>query len=389
MRHADPLRLAALALLGALVPLVAAVGASADPSVKDKRAQARAIVAEIQSIDEEVGAAAERWNGANIELESLTSELADTRRDLARAREHFRVAQARAAERLRDLYVNGAPDSALEVLLGARSLDDVIATLDAAQRIASQDARIVREARSLRSEVVERERPLEEAREEQAVVVERLAAEKRTIESRLAERRRLLASIEGEIARLEEIERRRQAELRRAAQRELEKQRREAERAQAQGAAESTTSSAAPSSATGGAVIVTQDTPELAPPPADASKGAQVVAIALQYLGVPYKWGGASPETGFDCSGLTMYVFAQVGVSLPHFAAAQYRLGYAVPKDQLEPGDLVFFRALGHMGMYIGGGNFIHAPRTGDVVKISSLSEPYYVANWVGARRVL
>jgi cell wall-associated NlpC family hydrolase len=84
-----------------------------------------------------------------------------------------------------------------------------------------------------------------------------------------------------------------------------------------------------------------------------------------------------------------MYVFAQVGVSLPHFAAAQYRLGYAVPKDQLEPGDLVFFRALGHMGMYIGGGNFIHAPRTGDVVKISSLSEPYYVANWVGARRVL
>jgi cell wall-associated NlpC family hydrolase len=109
----------------------------------------------------------------------------------------------------------------------------------------------------------------------------------------------------------------------------------------------------------------------------------------MQYLGIPYKWGAASPSAGFDCSGLTMYVFNQVGVSLPHYAAAQYGLGVAVSKDQLQPGDLVFFRGLGHMGMYIGGGNMIHAPRTGDVVKISSIYESYYVANWVGARRVL
>jgi peptidoglycan DL-endopeptidase CwlO len=114
-----------------------------------------------------------------------------------------------------------------------------------------------------------------------------------------------------------------------------------------------------------------------------------VVAIAMRYLGVPYRWGGASPSTGFDCSGLTMYVFAQIGVSLPHYAAAQYGMGTPVSRDELAPGDLVFFRGLGHMGMYIGGGNFIHAPQTGDVVKISSLNEPYRVANWVGARRVL
>ena len=109
----------------------------------------------------------------------------------------------------------------------------------------------------------------------------------------------------------------------------------------------------------------------------------------MRYLGVPYRWGGASPSTGFDCSGFTMYVFAQIGVSLPHYAAAQYGLGRAVAKSDVQPGDLVFFSGLGHMGMYIGGGNFIHSPRTGDVVKISSLSEPYRVANWVGARRVL
>jgi len=125
------------------------------------------------------------------------------------------------------------------------------------------------------------------------------------------------------------------------------------------------------------------------PPPADGSKGAEVVAIAMQYLGIPYVWGGASPSQGFDCSGLTMYVYAQIGISLPHHAATQYTLGVPVSRDQLQPGDLVFFRGLGHMGMYIGGGNFIHAPHTGDVVKISSLSESYYVSNWVGARRVL
>jgi len=84
-----------------------------------------------------------------------------------------------------------------------------------------------------------------------------------------------------------------------------------------------------------------------------------------------------------------MDVFNQVGVSLPHYAAAQFGMGTPVSKDQLQPGDLVFFRGLGHMGMYIGGGNMIHAPRTGDVVKISSIHESYYVSNWVGARRVL
>jgi cell wall-associated NlpC family hydrolase len=114
-----------------------------------------------------------------------------------------------------------------------------------------------------------------------------------------------------------------------------------------------------------------------------------VIAIAMQYLGVPYQWGGASPATGFDCSGFVMYVYAQIGVSLPHQAAAQYGYGVYVSRDQLQPGDLVFFNGLGHMGMYIGGGQFIHAPHTGDVVKISSLYDSWYAATFVGARRVL
>jgi cell wall-associated NlpC family hydrolase len=126
--------------------------------------------------------------------------------------------------------------------------------------------------------------------------------------------------------------------------------------------------------------------PAPAPSPAPAGGGhPEAATIALRYLGTPYVWGGAAPG-GFDCSGLVMYVYAQLGISLPHFAAAQYGFGSPVAADQLQPGDLVFFDALDHVGIYIGGGQFVHAPHTGDVVKISSLAE--FGSAYVGARRI-
>lgn len=121
------------------------------------------------------------------------------------------------------------------------------------------------------------------------------------------------------------------------------------------------------------------------------SLGAQAVALAERFLGVPYVWGGASPSGGFDCSGLTMYVYAQLGVELPHFSGYQWYRGTRVAASDLQPGDLIFFHpgpnGPGHEGMYIGGGRFIHAPHTGDVVKISSLSEAGYAMGYLGATR--
>ena len=130
---------------------------------------------------------------------------------------------------------------------------------------------------------------------------------------------------------------------------------------------------------------------------APAVRHNPVVAIAMRYLGIPYQWGGASPKTGFDCSGLVQYVFAQVGVPLVHFAASQYHAAGAVwvsPK-RLEPGDLVFFtgsdgtrKEPGHVGIYVDDGYFIDAPHTGAFVRIDSLTDPRFAREYVAAKRI-
>ena len=115
-----------------------------------------------------------------------------------------------------------------------------------------------------------------------------------------------------------------------------------------------------------------------------------VVSVAFRYLGIPYRWAGATPASGFDCSGLVQYVYAQLGISLPHNAAAQFNSPQAVsvPRNQLQPGDLVFFDGLDHVGIYIGGGDFIDAPHTGAFVRIDSLTG-WYAAKYDGAKRIV
>jgi len=356
------------------VGLLLAVGpAAADPSVSSKRAQAQAILAEVQQMNSDLSKTIEAWNYANIELRKLDGELRLNGRHLVAARKSLVVSRARIAERLRDLYVNGGGDSTLEVLLGSRSLDDIITRLDAIQRVSSQDSRILADVKRYRKEVETRRARLQDARASQAQIVAERAAQKRSIESRIAEQERMLASVKDEIAQLRAEERARQARLAAEA------------RARAH-ALELAAQQAGIEQADASYDVELADSvynPNLPP-----ARYAHVVPIALQYLGIPYVWGGSSPSTGFDCSGFIMYVFAQVGVSLPHHAASQYGYGTYVSREQLAAGDLVFFDGLGHGGIYIGGGQFVHAPHTGDVVKISSVYESWYSATFVGGRRL-
>ncbi|MFU8891815.1 MAG: C40 family peptidase [Anaerosomatales bacterium] len=179
-----------------------------------------------------------------------------------------------------------------------------------------------------------------------------MAANKAAIESQLAERKRMLSGLEDEIARIEA-----------------------AERARAEAAARA----AVVSRSTATAIVPTESFPA----PTRAAR-SEVVSIAKRYLGAPYRWAASGPNS-FDCSGFTMFVYRQVGVSLPHSSRAQFGSGQKVPRGSLQPGDLVFFGSpIHHVGIYVGGGQYIHSPRTGDVVKISSLSAR---TNYTGAVR--
>jgi peptidoglycan DL-endopeptidase CwlO len=377
-RRQAPLICLALAALSAF--LVAGTGpATADPSISSKRQQAQAILAQIQTMDSNLSHAIESYNLANIQLDQIDADLKSNGRHLVIARSSLGVAQNHIAKRLRALYINGDSAGAVEVILGARSLDDLLDRLDMAARVGGQDAQVLKDVRRFRNEVETRRAKLRSDRARQAQVVADRAASKRSIESQLAERQRLLASVKDEIARMEAAERRRQAELEAQARARL----------AAAVAAHAAARQQALELSTGDPVTAyTPDAGSVSSTPAPPAKYGGVVGIAMQYLGVPYVWGGASPS-GFDCSGFAMFVYGQVGISLPHNAAMQYNtVGVPVSRDELQPGDLVFFDGLGHMGIYIGGGQFVHAPHTGDVVKISSLYDSWYASTYVGAKRV-
>jgi cell wall-associated NlpC family hydrolase/exonuclease VII small subunit len=347
--------------------LSVAGGATAEPaSVASKRAQAQSVLGQIQSLDASLEHAVDAYNMANERLAAIQGDLNENRVNLKIAGENFRTAQRVLAARMVSIYTSEETDSTLDVLVGSQSLEDLLDGLETVSRVSEQDSKVLSDVIKFRTDMRRARARLQKARGQQAQLVAERAAHKSSIESQLGERQRLLSSIKSEIASIQAAERRRQAELERQARARL---------TAPQPLIPEMTATADPTSS--------GSSPLPSAPPAQYGG---VVGIAMQYLGIPYVYGGSSPS-GFDCSGFVMYVYAQVGVSLPHNAAAQYGYGTPVDRSQLQPGDLVFFNGLGHDGIYIGGGQFIHSPHTGDVVKISSLSG-WYASTWVGARRL-
>jgi cell wall-associated NlpC family hydrolase len=366
LERVSPSRRQAFALLVGLAATVFFAGsAGADPpSLASKESRAEAVLAEVQRIDARLEHAVEAYNLANVKLDRIRGDIRRNRQELALARSNLTRAQATLSSRVVAIYTADQTDSTLEILLGAESLDDLLNRIEAVNRVSDQDGRVIREVQRFKAEVLRRRVELRNARAEQERVVAAREAEKRSIEAQLRERQQLLSTIRAEIAEIRAAEAARQARLTRQLQ----------ARMPVQPAATNSGFGIAASSPDGATV---------APP----ARYGGVVGIAMRYLGTPYRWGGSSPSTGFDCSGFVMFVFSQVGVSLPHNAAAQYGYGAPVSRADLQPGDLVFFNGLGHNGIYVGGNSFIHSPHTGDSVKISSMSG-WYASTYVGARRL-
>jgi peptidoglycan DL-endopeptidase CwlO len=420
------MRLARLLTPLAAAALVAGLGAAplaASPAgkIKVKQREAQVVLAQVNALDNQLGKTVESWDGARYDLDQVKGQLAANRASLTIAERAQRHAEQLVQSRLVTIYESNQPTT-IDVVLGSTSLGDLIDRLQAARSVATSDRQLAKQATQVANQLATARRALQKSEHRRAASVQQLANQKVQISAMLAQRRRLLSSVQTELTTMRAQEARRQAELaaearRRLAAEQAELRRQAAERARAAEAAAATPKAAPPATTTTAATTTVATTTTTSPvtttptlpvvtdptttdpdgvtdpttttadaPPVVLPAGhPEAATIALRYLGVPYLWGGESPK-GFDCSGLVAYVYAQIGITLPHFAAAQYQLGVGVPRDQLQPGDLVFFDALDHVGIYIGGGQFVHAPHTGDVVKITTLAA--YGGSYVGARRI-
>ncbi len=362
MKHQAPVLVIALA-----AAFVVAGTATGDPSINSKRAQAQQVAAQIQQLDASLERARNRYEMATVKLRQIEHNLKQNKIALSAARLNLKKSQTALMQRLYAIYTTRDDESTLGVILGATSIQDLVNRVESVQSVSNQDVAVMKAVVEFKHEVTAHRRALVRAHKSQRSLVAQRAAAKSRLSSQIAHEQHLYNSIKGEIAHLVAAEQARQLALRHQAAV------RYAQTQQEQALALQDTAVGATASA-GGTTV--------APP----SQYGGVVGVAMRYLGTPYVWGGASPG-GFDCSGLVMYAYSQVGVSLPHYTGAQWNVGVAVSRSDLQPGDLVFFDGLGHVGIYIGGNQFIHAPHTGDVVKISSISG-WYASTYVGARRI-
>ena len=378
MRRYGFLLLCTLAL-AALAAGVATTGARArsTPQIRAEQAHERAVLAEVNQIGVKLQAAQDaRWSAIQ-QLKLVKQDLQRNEYRLHVARGNLHASQQRLMSRLYSLYVNGSPTT-IEVIAGAHNLSDVIDRAESARVLSNQDAALGTQALHFEHAVQARERQLKRLKQKRVQTVALRNAQAQREASALSEQKRLLASIHTTISQLQAQERARELAAKRAAEARLRAE------AAARAAARKAAAEAAQQqqSQSSSSPVITPPPPVNVPIGNPGAGHAAAASIALRYLGVPYVWGGASPS-GFDCSGLVMYVYAQLGISLPHYTVAQWNAGQ--PISSPEPGDLVFFNGLGHVGIYIGGGRFVNAPHTGSVVRIDSMSS---FGGYDGARRV-
>lgn len=342
-----------------LVGLVFAAVAGAD-RLADAQAEADRVERELVDLNVQVGVAAEAFHAAQAELERTDRRIEENKRILRISRSNLKASRAELDTMLVDAYRRGDPDI-VAFLLSANSIDELVDQTRFMQRVTVHAAETVRDVRRYTREVRETERELEAERVDRQRALDQRASEEAAVRSALSARSALLNSLNGEIRSIiEQREAARRAEDERLA-------------AAASGVLEQATANQSQAPVLGGSVAQSGGQGASIPAPPSSSVGGSAASIALSQLGVPYRWGASAPGSGFDCSGLIYWAYQQVGITLPRVAAAQFAYGVRVPLDALEPGDIISFRGGGHAGIYIGGGQYVHAPQTGDVVKVSNV----------------
>jgi cell wall-associated NlpC family hydrolase len=365
-RHVSVLALCAVGIgVGMATP------AQAD-RIGDARAQANQVWSQIQDNGVQLEKVIERYNGAQYRLQQTMNRIHENDIRLAAARSNLTHARHALNVSIISAYKHPQPDP-LQAALEARNFGQVLEQFALLDRANSYNSSILTDIRQYRKQVDQSQRTLNRERNARRDNVAELASLKSQIDSSIAAEKRRYSGLKLKVRRL--IDQKRAAEkaaslAAAAATRQLQAQ---------------STAPAAVATVVGAPAAADAGPPATATAPPPSTLGEAAVSMALKELGTPYVWGGAAPG-GFDCSGLVSWAYAQAGLGgLPHFTGALWASGTHISQGELAPGDLVFYNGLNHVGMYIGGGNFVEAPHTGDVVKISSMAAR---SGFVGAVRV-
>lgn len=313
----------------------------ANASTEDKKAL-KNLMEQLDAIDAETEIASENYNAARARLERIRSDIKQAKHDYAVVSKAYKIQVKKLNDRAVTIYRQG--DMTLWALIfESESFSQLVANVQYLAQLSTSDAKLLGQISDQKTDLQNTLAQLKEDEKEAASLEFELKARKIEVTQRNEDRTATLKNHNRELLALLNA---------------------------------TTATEAAAETQLANQIVLGQYKDITVEP-------GSPVETAMAYRGIPYVWGGATKQ-GFDCSGLLVYVFAQHGVKLPHYSGSQYKMGTAVT-GQLEPGDAVFFGSpVHHVGIYIGGGYFIHAPHTGDVVKISKLS---IMNDYVGARR--
>ncbi|WP_251550250.1 NlpC/P60 family protein [Neobacillus muris] len=347
--------------------------------INETKGQIEDFETKVQQLDNKISLAMEKSQKLSDQIQTQQGKINETEAEIEQAKKSLDAHKQVYAERLKSIQAEGKLSIATyaEILFTSTDLSEFLTRFSAISKIIETDTDLLQGLKDKQQALNDAEdklhtelHKLEQSQGELAAEQQKIEADKQEIAQALAAAQSQLQSQESQMAEQKEAER--QAQL--AQQRAQEEAARQAQQVQQPARQASSTSSPAASASVA------------AVSPASPEAASQLIAYAKQFLGVPYVWGGSTPS-GFDCSGFTSYVFRNaVGISLPRVSSSQQNFGTRIPLSQVQPGDLVFRGSPAyHVGIYIGGGQYIHAPQTGDVVKIAAFNP----SNFSSASRVL